>query len=153
MKIDLLFLFVILLFFTITSHSAAQSRKINAVTITDTVHFSQVFNEERNYRIFLPPDYYDSSEKRYPVIYYFHGYGGRYNGPANGIQSQSAESRYYDEFNGAINYEKKKNTLFSCKDTKIQPVILSKKSLTVHEIINFFRYFLYTSTISIAVFN
>ena len=100
MKNYLVFLCGSLLFFMILNQSDAQIRKVNTVTIIDTVHFSQVFNEERNYRIFLPPDYYNDSEKRYPVIYYFHGYGGRYNGPANGIQSQSAESRYYDEFNG-----------------------------------------------------
>jgi len=56
----------------------------------------------RHYRVFLPPDYHKNPSKKYPVIYYFHGYGGRYNGPAEGIQSQSAESRYYDEFNGNI---------------------------------------------------
>ena len=80
----------------------AQTRIVNAVTIIDTTHFSRVFNENRHYRVFLPPDYFKSSDKRYPVIYYFHGFAGRYNGPADGIQSQSAESRYYDEFNGNI---------------------------------------------------
>ena len=38
---------------------------------------SGVFGQERNYRIFLPPDY-DSSGVRYPVIYYFHGHSDRY---------------------------------------------------------------------------
>lgn len=80
----------------------AQDRPHASVTIIDTTHFSKVFNEERHYRIFLPPGYFTSTDKRYPVIYYFHGYAGRYNGPADGIQSQSAESRYYDEFNGNI---------------------------------------------------
>jgi len=31
--------------------------------------------EIRNYRVFLPPDYF-ISEKRYPVLYWFHGSGG-----------------------------------------------------------------------------
>ncbi len=34
--------------------------------IEDQTHFSQVFREERHYRIFLPPDY-ETSGKRYPV--------------------------------------------------------------------------------------
>ena len=31
---------------------------------------------ERDLRIFLPPNYFESGDKRYPVIYYLHGYGG-----------------------------------------------------------------------------
>lgn len=51
--------------------------------ILDRTHDSRVFSETRHYRIFLPPDY-ESSNKRYPVIYWFHGYGERYNkGPAH----------------------------------------------------------------------
>ena len=38
---------------------------------------SDVFGTPRNCRIFLPPRY-DSSEARYPVIYYFHGHSDRY---------------------------------------------------------------------------
>ena len=43
----------------------------------DRKHFSKVLGEERNYRILLPPDY-ETSGKRYPVIYYFHGHSDRY---------------------------------------------------------------------------
>ncbi|MEO7142395.1 MAG: alpha/beta hydrolase-fold protein [Bryobacteraceae bacterium] len=46
--------------------------------VLDRTHRSQVFHETRNYRIFLPPDY-AASGKRYPVIYWFHGYSERYN--------------------------------------------------------------------------
>ncbi len=61
---------------------AAQSRAADAV-ILDRTHESQVFHETRHYRIFLPPAY-ESTAIRYPVIYWFHGYGERYNkGPAN----------------------------------------------------------------------
>jgi len=50
--------------------------------ILDCAHESRILHETRHYRIFLPPDY-ESSAKRYPVIYWFHGYGERYNkGPA-----------------------------------------------------------------------
>lgn len=30
----------------------------------------------RDLRVYLPPDYYESVDKRYPVIYFLHGYGG-----------------------------------------------------------------------------
>jgi hypothetical protein len=51
--------------------------------ILDLTHESQVFHETRRYRVILPPSY-NSSTTRYPVIYWFHGYGERYNqGPPN----------------------------------------------------------------------
>lgn len=51
--------------------------------VLDRTHESRVFHETRHYRVFLPPDY-ESSKQRYPVIYWFHGYGERYNkGPVN----------------------------------------------------------------------
>jgi pimeloyl-ACP methyl ester carboxylesterase len=43
----------------------------------DRSHSSAVFGEDRNYRIFLPADY-DTSNRHYPVIYYFHGHSDRY---------------------------------------------------------------------------
>ena len=46
--------------------------------ILDRTHESQVFHEMRHYRIFLPPDY-ETSGKRYPVVYFFHGWGERYD--------------------------------------------------------------------------
>ena len=42
---------------------------------TDTFHYSKVFSANKPYRIFLPSDYYNS-QKRYPVIYFFHGNQG-----------------------------------------------------------------------------
>ncbi|MBT3266428.1 hypothetical protein HN371_04695 [Candidatus Poribacteria bacterium] len=70
--------------------------------IQDRSRHSDVFGEERNYRVFLPPTYATDVDHRFPVIYFFHGYGGRYNGPEYGEPSASAESRYYDEWNGDI---------------------------------------------------
>ena len=43
----------------------------------DCTYASKVFNEDRHYRLFLPPDY-NTSNKAYPVIYYFHGHSDRY---------------------------------------------------------------------------
>lgn len=72
--------------------------------IEDGVHYSEVFKENRHFRLILPPGYHAHPERRYPVIYYFHGNAGRFNGPADGEVSRSGEARYYDEFNG--NYER-----------------------------------------------
>jgi hypothetical protein len=57
------------------SCAAAQVREAK---ILDLTHYSKVFGEERNFRVFLPPDY-ESSNKRYPVVYFFHGWSERYN--------------------------------------------------------------------------
>jgi pimeloyl-ACP methyl ester carboxylesterase len=43
----------------------------------DITHQSQVFGHEKTYRLYLPEDY-SESDKAYPVIYFFHGWGGRY---------------------------------------------------------------------------
>jgi hypothetical protein len=59
--------------------------------IQDRTHASEVLGETRHYRIFLPPDY-ATSEKRYPVIYWFHGWSERYNKPVD-----NPKDRNYDE--------------------------------------------------------
>ncbi|GJM29124.1 MAG: hypothetical protein DHS20C17_17590 [Cyclobacteriaceae bacterium] len=60
-----------------TSMIFAQSAE---VSIIDTRHYSNVFGEIRNYRIFLPPGYHQEADKKYPVIYYYHGWSQRYFG-------------------------------------------------------------------------
>jgi enterochelin esterase-like enzyme len=42
----------------------------------DLSHYSKVFGTNRSYRLYLPKGY-DQGTTRYPVIYYFHGWGGR----------------------------------------------------------------------------
>lgn len=64
------------LFFVFAAQSASGAEAI----IRDCTHYSTVFSEMRHYRIFLPPDY-ETSGKRYPVIYWFHGWSERYNRP------------------------------------------------------------------------
>jgi putative esterase len=56
----------------------AQDR--DRVTILDSRHYSNVFGEMRNYRIFLPTDYFSNAQKKYPVIYFLHGWSQRYFG-------------------------------------------------------------------------
>jgi enterochelin esterase-like enzyme len=43
----------------------------------DVTHESKVFGHKKTYRLYLPAEY-TSSTTRYPVIYFFHGWGGRY---------------------------------------------------------------------------
>jgi S-formylglutathione hydrolase FrmB len=50
------------------------------VTIIDSRHYSNVFGEIRNFRVFLPPGYFENPQKRYPVIYFYHGWSQRYFG-------------------------------------------------------------------------
>ena len=64
------------------------ARPSQPAIIEDHTHPSQAFGEVRAYRIFLPPTY-PASTRRYPVIYWFHGYGEGSN--------QSANGRNYDE--------------------------------------------------------
>ena len=45
--------------------------------LEEHTHFSQVFQEEKGYRIHLPPAYAESTT-RYPVLYWFHGHLGSY---------------------------------------------------------------------------
>jgi len=43
----------------------------------DLSHTSQVFKQDKPYRIYIP-DTYQATQTRYPVIYFFHGWGGRH---------------------------------------------------------------------------
>jgi pimeloyl-ACP methyl ester carboxylesterase len=43
----------------------------------DVQHASAVFGKAKTFRLYLPDDY-DRSGQRYPVIYFFHGWGGRW---------------------------------------------------------------------------
>lgn len=62
----------------LATHTGAPARQAR---ILDLKHYSHVFGEERSYRVFLPPDYDQAAGKRYPVIYFFHGWSERFNRP------------------------------------------------------------------------
>ncbi len=70
--------------------------------IYDHHYYSNFFGAERNYRIFLPLGYNEDSSKHYPVIYFFHGFMGRYNGPYGTDPNGDMESRYYDAWTGNV---------------------------------------------------
>src|SRR6188508_109649 len=68
--------FFLLLLFT----SPTNGQHADSVTILDSRHYSNVFGETRSYRIFLPPGYFQNPQKKYPVIYFLHGWSQRYFG-------------------------------------------------------------------------
>jgi S-formylglutathione hydrolase FrmB len=61
----------------------AQINGNGKVTIIDAQHYSNVFAEIRHYRIFLPPSYAGNPSKRYPVIYFYHGWSQRFFGSSD----------------------------------------------------------------------
>src|SRR5256714_15617581 len=67
-------------FLILISSFHASAQYIKGVTIIDSRHYSNVFGEIRNYRVFLPPRYFDNTEKKYRVIYFLHGWSQRYFG-------------------------------------------------------------------------
>jgi enterochelin esterase-like enzyme len=68
----------------------ASAAHASEALIEDRTHESEVLRETRHFRLFLPGDY-GSSGKRYPVIYWFHGYSERYNKPVD-----TPKDRNYD---------------------------------------------------------
>ncbi len=68
----------------------------NEVTIIDGEHYSEVFGEMRHYRIFLPPGYKDNKNRRYPVIYFYHGWSQRYFGSTSTPHSDEGDANNGD---------------------------------------------------------
>jgi S-formylglutathione hydrolase FrmB len=62
------------------------------VVIIDSRHYSEVFGEIRNFRVFLPSSYKKDPQKRYPVIYYYHGWSQRYFGSINSPKADEGDS-------------------------------------------------------------
>lgn len=55
----------------------------------DLSHFSTVFKREKPYRIYLPETYKNATEKKYPVVYYLHGWGGVHNKDSSNLAYDS----------------------------------------------------------------
>ncbi|HEX6892358.1 MAG TPA: alpha/beta hydrolase-fold protein [Chryseolinea sp.] len=83
MKPLIYFALLLLSFFQCTEPSIAQGSNKGKVAIIDAQHYSNVFAEIRNFRIFLPPSYADNPGKRYPVIYFYHGWSQRFFGSSD----------------------------------------------------------------------
>lgn len=74
--------------------------------IIDSRHYSNVFGEIRNFRIFLPPDYFKNPLKNYPVIYFLHGWSQRYFGSINKAGSDTGNDNHGDNIgNFVANHE------------------------------------------------
>ncbi len=71
---------IISFLFLLTVAFFANAQNAGGCTIIDSRHYSDVFAETRNYRIFLPADYFSNPKKKYPVIYFLHGWSQRYFG-------------------------------------------------------------------------
>ena len=65
------------LFFLLIFELFCDGYSLKAQPYQDITHYSQVFGKQKTYRLYLP-DNYKLSGKKYPVIYFFHGWGGRY---------------------------------------------------------------------------
>lgn len=78
-SIDLLRLPALLFFAfaTVAIPYGARAQTTKDVPYQDRTHFSKVFGKEKYYRLYLPAGYARGDE-RYPVIYFFHGWGGRH---------------------------------------------------------------------------
>ena len=104
MKTIPLFIFILLFIPAAGIPSTADSQSVSGnppadeVTIIDSRHYSTVLGEIRNYRIFLPPGYSDHPTKRYPVIYYYHGWSQRYFGSTDhaSVGIDKGEDNYGD---------------------------------------------------------
>ncbi|WP_081997707.1 alpha/beta hydrolase [Wocania ichthyoenteri] len=66
-------------------------------TFQDKTYNSKVFGTERYYRIYLPEGYGNNS-KKYPVIYYFHGWGGRHFKDDNALLEYQKIKKLVDKY-------------------------------------------------------
>jgi enterochelin esterase-like enzyme len=64
----------------------------------DLTHQSNTFKRDKYYRLYLPQGYGEGSE-RYPVIYFFHGWGGRYKSDDNAKLEYDMIKSLVDKYN------------------------------------------------------
>jgi enterochelin esterase-like enzyme len=69
-------------YFLLTLTLSSCDQKTQHRAYEDLTHHSKVFSRDKYYRLYLPDDYNQSGD-RYPVIYFFHGWGGRYKSDDN----------------------------------------------------------------------
>ncbi|HEX2394685.1 MAG TPA: alpha/beta hydrolase-fold protein [Bacteroidales bacterium] len=84
----------VLLFLLIPDQAKTQEQE---KPYKDLVHFSKVFGHNKFYRIYLP-DGYESGTQRYPVIYFFHGWGGRHFKDDNALLEYEMIGDLVDKF-------------------------------------------------------
>lgn len=64
----------------------------------DVAHFSKTFGRDKTYRLYLPQSYHDQEAKQYPVIYFFHGWGGRYGSDDNAKLAYDSLQNLVDKY-------------------------------------------------------
>lgn len=79
---------ILTMFLFISWHSAYGE---SYTAIIDSKHYSRVLGELRNYRIFLPAGYQENQERRYPVVYFYHGWSQRYFGDYRGTEGEQID--------------------------------------------------------------
>jgi enterochelin esterase-like enzyme len=70
-------LFAAILLLASPSAAAAQRTSLAGI-LFDAELYSPILARDMTYRVYLPPNYFDSEMRRYPVIYMLHGAGGNY---------------------------------------------------------------------------
>ncbi len=70
-------IFCLLLFLVSGPRGAGAQIVSGTVPYHDRSHDSEVFGKEKHYRLYLPSGYEHGNE-RFPVVYFFHGWGGRH---------------------------------------------------------------------------
>ena len=63
----------------------------------DLTHESRVFGHSKYYRLYLPKSY-EKSAKRYPVVYFFHGWGGRHSSDDNAKLEYAKLKQLVDQY-------------------------------------------------------
>lgn len=71
------------------------------VAYTDRQHYSHVFGHDKSYRLYLPKGY-ESSGKKYPVIYFFHGWGGRHFKDDNALLNYEGIKLLVDKYQSIL---------------------------------------------------
>lgn len=94
-RLSQIFIFLIICL-SVSITPSKGNTQYNGVTVIDSWHYSQVFGEVRNFRIILPPGYFENSNKRFPVIYYYHGWSQRYFGSTRGAEYPDEDSLNVD---------------------------------------------------------
>lgn len=61
----------------VSAHPQAWAQGDPNVPYQDLKHSSKVFGKDKSYRLYVPDGYNDGNE-RFPVVYFFHGWGGRH---------------------------------------------------------------------------
>jgi enterochelin esterase-like enzyme len=71
---------------------------VNVEPYKDMTHQSNIFKRDKYYRLYLPTGY-DEGDQRYPVIYFFHGWGGRYKSDDNAKLEYEMIKTLVDKYN------------------------------------------------------